>query len=246
MGVSQFNKQTTERAKTDVRRTLEVLESTLASKTFLVGERVTLADVSLVCNLLSLYTTVLDAEFRKPFVNVNRWFETVVNQPQVKAVLGDVKVCEKMAQFDTKKFNELHGKSDAKKEKKPKAEVKKVEKKPKEPEVEEDDTPRDPPSKDPFAAMPKGTFVMDDWKKVYSNEDTAKVAIPYFFENFDPTCYSVWYGEYKFPEELKMAFMSCNLITGFFINYNKVIILNNLNRNYLKIIITYLNIYISL
>ena len=215
LGVSQFNKQTTERAKTDVRRSLEVLNSALETKTFLVGERITLADISVVCDLLSLYTTVVDVEFRKPFANVNRWFETVVNQPNVKSVLGTVNPCDKMAQFDTKKYNELHPKTNEKKEKKPKAETPKVEKKPKESAPEEDDTPQDPPTNDPFAAMPKGTFVMDDWKKVYSNENTASIALPYFFEKFDPSCYSVWYGEYKFPEELKLAFMSCNLITGY-------------------------------
>lgn len=44
---------------------------------------------------------------RKPFGNVNRWFTTIVNQPQVKAVVGQVTLCEKMAQFDPKKFAEF-------------------------------------------------------------------------------------------------------------------------------------------
>lgn len=34
----------------------------------------------------------------------------MVNQPQVKAVIGDFKLCEKMAQFDNKKFAEIKGK----------------------------------------------------------------------------------------------------------------------------------------
>lgn len=58
------------------------------------------------------------------------------------------------------------------------------------------------------------TFVMDAFKRVYSNEDTAKVAIPYFWENFDAENYSIWYGEYKYPEDLTLTFMSCNLIGG--------------------------------
>ena len=45
--------------------------------------------------------------FRKPFGNVNRWFSTVVNQPQVKKVVGAVVLCEKMAQFDSKKYAEF-------------------------------------------------------------------------------------------------------------------------------------------
>jgi len=44
---------------------------------------------------------VLDPEFRKPFQNVNRWFTTLVHQPQFEAVIGkNFKLAETMAQFD--------------------------------------------------------------------------------------------------------------------------------------------------
>jgi len=55
---------------------------------------------------------------------------------------------------------------------------------------------------------------MEAWKRTYSNSDTKTVAMPYFWENFDKENYSIWHCEYKYPEELKMIFMSCNLITG--------------------------------
>ena len=58
------------------------------------------------------------------------------------------------------------------------------------------------------------TFVMDDWKKMYSNNDTKTVALPWFWENFDPENYSVWYAEYKYPQDLALVFMSSNLIGG--------------------------------
>lgn len=57
------------------------------------------------------------------------------------------------------------------------------------------------------------TWNMDDFKRCYSNEDEAK-SIPYFWEKFDPENYSIWFAEYKYPEELAKVFMSCNLITG--------------------------------
>ncbi|KAK6057098.1 elongation factor 1 gamma, hypothetical protein [Cooperia oncophora] len=69
-------------------------------------------------------------------------------------------------------------------------------------------------AKDPFAEMPKGTFVMDSFKRVYSNEDTATKAIPYFWDNFDAEANSIWFCEYKYPTELTLTFMSCNLISG--------------------------------
>lgn len=56
--------------------------------------------------------------------------------------------------------------------------------------------------------------MLDEFKRKYSNEDTLSVALPYFWEHFDKDGWSLWYSEYRFPEELTQTFMSCNLITG--------------------------------
>ena len=42
-------------------------------------------------------------------MNVTRWFTTVINQPNVKAVIGEFALCTKMAEFDAKKFAEFSG-----------------------------------------------------------------------------------------------------------------------------------------
>merc|ERR1719323_2468984 len=106
----QFNKNNTDRAKEDITKAMNALNDHLLNHTFLVGERVTVADIAVACTMISLYQNVLDPGFRKPFGNVNRWFNTVVNQPQAKKVLGAVKMAEKMAQFDAKKSAEMSGK----------------------------------------------------------------------------------------------------------------------------------------
>lgn len=225
LGIMPQNKQATEKAQADVKSVLAYLNKTLLPKTFLVGERFSLADISVFSALLPLYKLVLDPAFRKPYGNVNRWFETVLNQPNVKSVLGPVKLCEKMAQFDAKTYAEIQGKSGAaaKKEKGGKKEEKKEKpatgKEGDEPAAFDADVEEEPivsaSKKDPFDQFPKGSFVMDDFKRYYSNEDTAK-SIPYFWDEFDPDNYSIWYCEYKYPEELTKVFMSCNLITGMF------------------------------
>merc|ERR1712026_553458 len=107
LGIMQFNKNNTDRAKEDITKAMNALNDHLLNHTFLVGERVTVADIAVACTMISLYQNVLDPGFRKPFGNVNRWFNTVVNQPQAKKVLGEVKMAEKMAQFDAKKFAEM-------------------------------------------------------------------------------------------------------------------------------------------
>jgi len=230
LGVIQYNKQDTERAKEQIQKVLNVLNDHLLTRTFIVGERVTLADISLVCNMQSLYEQVLENAFRKPYQNVNRWFTTMINQPEVKSVLGDVTLCEKMAVFDAKKYKELHGGAgdEKKKEKKPQPpQQKKEEKKPKAPkEVEADDgddEPKQKESKDPFADMPKGTFNMDEFKRTYSNQDTETKAIPYFWDKFDKENYSIWLCEYnQDTSDMKMAFMASNLVQGMFQRLEKL------------------------
>ena len=43
---------------------------------------------------------MLDGAFRKSHANVTRWFQTIVNQPAAKEVLGDVKLADKVAKFN--------------------------------------------------------------------------------------------------------------------------------------------------
>lgn len=234
MGIIQFQKNNVERAKQDLKATLTALNSRLVHQTFLVGERLTMADIVVFATLLSAYEKVLDPSFRAPFGSLNRWFNTVLNQPQVKAVVKGFTMCAKVAEIDPKKFAEFQaktggaGQQQQQKEPKEKKEKKPAPaKKEKEPEpAEELDAAElalaeEPKSKDPFDAMPKGTFNFDDFKRFYSNEDEAK-SIPYFWEKFDPEHYSIWFGEYKYPEELTKVFMSCNLITGMFQRLDKM------------------------
>ena len=50
--------QATEHAKEEVKTALKVLNSHLETRTYLVGERISLADISVACNLLLLYQWV--------------------------------------------------------------------------------------------------------------------------------------------------------------------------------------------
>ncbi|XP_055525980.1 elongation factor 1-gamma [Wyeomyia smithii] len=233
LGIYQYQKNNVERAKQDVKVALEALNARLLRQTFLVGERLTLADVVVFCTLLSAYENAFDPSFRAPFGSVTRWFTTVLNQPQVKAVVQNFSLCAKVAEIDPKKFAEFQAKTGGaqqqqqKKEKEKKPQPAPAKKEPKAPEpAEELDACEqalleEPKSKDPFDALPKGTFNFDDFKRFYSNEDESK-SVPYFWEKFDSENYSIWYGEYKYPEELTKVFMSCNLITGMFQRLDKM------------------------
>jgi len=235
MGIMPFNKQACERAQSDLKAALAALNEHLKLRTFLVGERISLADICCMANLLMPYKMVLDPEFRAGFNNVTRWFLTMVNQPQVKKVIGDFALCTKMATFDAKKFAEFSGKGAGKKEgkgeKTPKQEkAPKQEKTPKEktpkkeekPAAEPEEEPAPKKEKDPFAAHPKSSFIFDEFKRVYSNEDIKTKAIPYFWENLDKENYSIWMCEYQFPDELALTFQSENLINGMYQRLDKL------------------------
>ncbi|XP_039624592.1 valine--tRNA ligase [Polypterus senegalus] len=102
LGVVNSSKQIIERAEADLKKILKVLDMHLKLRTYLVGESITLADISVACALLLPFKYVLDPVVRKPFINVTRWFVTCVNQPQFKKILGEVKLCEKVVQINSK------------------------------------------------------------------------------------------------------------------------------------------------
>lgn len=231
LGIMPYNKNTVERAREDVKRSLKVLNQHLLNQTYLVGERLTLADIVVFTNLLSLYENVLEPSVRSEFVNLNRWFTTVLNQPQVLSVVPNFKLATKAIEFDPKRYAEFQAKTGAakpqkeqqpKKEKKQPAPKKEKEAEPaEEPDATELALAAEPKSKDPFEELPKGTFNYDDFKRCYSNEDEA-VSIKYFWDKFDPENNSIWFGEYKYNDELTQTFMSCNLIGGMFQRLDKM------------------------
>ena len=108
LGAIQPNKQAIERSKTEIKKILSFLNEHLLTRTYLVGERITLADIVVATSLLQLYQYVLEPSVRQPYTNVNRWFVTLVNQPQFKKVLGDVKLCDKAVTPETaRKLNSI-------------------------------------------------------------------------------------------------------------------------------------------
>ncbi|KAG5836664.1 hypothetical protein ANANG_G00230810 [Anguilla anguilla] len=339
MGRAAYSEKASEKAKEVLLGLLSVLNQHLLPRTYLVGDAVTLADISVACALLLLFTQAMEPSMRQVYLNVTRWFCTCVHQPQFHAVLGDVVLCETAAvpgkldatpasseeilkapqqeevsvkqhqqqqeevpqqqQAEEQKQQQVEEQEDQKqpqeeqkqpqveeeqkqqpqveeeqkqkqpqveeeqkqqpqveeeqkeqpqveeeqkqeqpqveeeeeqkqKQEQPQVEVEQKQEQPqvvedqKQPQVEEglDATEEalaaEPKAKDPFASLPKSSFVLDEFKRTYSNEDTLKVALPYLWEKLDPNGWSLWYCEYKYPTELSRVFMSCNLITGMF------------------------------
>jgi len=225
MGILAPNKSHVSSAKENLKAAFSFLNGILANQTFMVGERITYADITCALTLRSAYENVLTPEWRAPFPHVNRWFMTIINQPGVKSVIGDVTLCVKEAQFDAKKFAEVSGK--AKKDKPAKKEQPKKEQQPKKekkaaPAVEE--KPKEAKPADPWADVPKFTLDMDAWKRFFSNNGEQE-SLDHFWTLITPEVkehYSLWYCNYKYADELAMDFMAANLVGGMYQRIEKL------------------------
>ncbi|KHJ31006.1 putative elongation factor 1 gamma domain-containing protein [Erysiphe necator] len=207
-GIVAYNKKVYDEG---VKKTLDyaqIFEDTLQNNTFLVGERLTLADI-FTASILSLsFRYLFDKKWRAANPNTTRWYETVINQP----IYSDV--CEKHEFIEEPVKYQPPAKKDAKKESAPKTPAP-SKKKAKEEEEDEDEAPAAPKVKHPLESLPKPTLALDEWKRQYSNNDTSD-ALKWFWENYKPEEYSLWKLDYKYNNELTQVFMSSNLIGGFF------------------------------
>lgn len=225
LGIVTPNKQHVAEAKANLQAAFSFLNGMLATQTFMVGERITYADITCALTLKSAYENVLTPEWRAPFPHVNRWFMTIVNQPGVKSVIGGVTLCVKEAQFDAKKYAEVSGKAkkESVKKDKPKKEVAPKKEKKAAPAPAAEEPKKEKPS-DPWADAGKFTLDMDAWKRFFSNNGEQE-SLDHFWTLITPEVkehYSLWYGDYKYADELTMDFMAANLVGGMFQRIEKL------------------------
>ncbi|EPY50224.1 translation elongation factor EF-1 gamma subunit [Schizosaccharomyces cryophilus OY26] len=197
--IGPYNANVEKQSQAAVATELTRLNQLLADKTYLVGSRLTLADVFAVNSLMSVIRYVLVKSELAKYANVQRYYTTMYHQCGLDSIVGALEFVEKMPEIP-----------------KPKAkEAPKKEQKPAEPAAAP--APAAKPPKHPLAALPNGNLNIEEFKRVYTNQDTRTGSLPWFFDHYDPENYSLWKVDYAYPEDLKQPiFMSCNLIGGFF------------------------------
>lgn len=196
-----YNKVYEQRAWSDLEKALGHVEKHLVAQTFLVGHRLTAADLAVTSVILNAYERFAGPEIRGKYPHVQRYLSTVVNQKAIRGAFPvNPEYCAATAKFVPPK-----------KEEKPKAAPA-----PAAAAAAEPPAPKEEKPKNPLDALPKSSFVVDEWKRVYSNEDTRSKAIPWFYEHFDKEGWSIWRFDFKYNNELTHIFMSCNQIGGFF------------------------------
>ena len=208
IGRDPYNKKLVEDHQKAALKSIHTLEQYFLVHTYLVGERPTLADYFTASLIGRGFEYTLDKEWREANPNTTRWYETVTNHGIWKAVVPNVPMCDEAVKYTPPKKEAKPAKPA------PVASTPKAEKKPKEePEDDEEDEPKpEVKQKHPLEAFGKPTLILDDWKRKYSNEETRSVALPWFWEQYNPEDYSLWRVDYKYNEELTKVFMSSNLI----------------------------------
>lgn len=168
---------------------LSALDLFFQDKTFINGERLTVADLAFVSSLKYLYENALKDQSKSSYPSVNRYYNTVINQNEFKKV-ANLELFKTLPAPEAKKVQETSAADlmDA---------LEKAASKP----------------KDPFAALPATTFDFDDYKRQFSNNPPESY-LPYFWEKFDAENCSIWLCEYKFSDELGLTFMTSNLVRG--------------------------------
>ncbi|CUS11206.1 unnamed protein product [Tuber aestivum] len=207
IGRDPYNKKNVDAAQAATLKVVGVLEKHLLTRTFLVGERLTLADLFATSIIARGFQYVFGKEFRREYPCITRWYELVHNQPIYTAVAGKLEFIDEAVKYTPPKKEP--------KKQEPKKEAPKAAPKPKVEEEEEEEDKPAPKPKHPLEALGRSTFVLDDWKRKYSNSETPE-ALAWFWENANLEEYSLWRVNYKYNPELTQVFMSSNLIGGFF------------------------------
>jgi elongation factor 1-gamma len=148
-------------------RPLETVETHLAKRTFLVGERLSLADISAATVLRTAYSFLLGKAERAKSPHTFRFYETVINQPKIKDILLGGPLAETPQQYLPLP-------------KVPSAEPGTRQ----EPGSEEDRPVTEEKKKNPLDELSKSSFNLEDWKRAYSNLDARGVggSLEWFYE----------------------------------------------------------------
>jgi len=203
LGWDPYNKKSIDDASKAAAKAISIVEEHLLHNTYLVGERITLADLFATSIIARGFQFFYDKKWRSENPNVARWYETVYNQPIYSEVAVPFKLLDTPALTNTP----------PKKEEKPKKE--KPAAAAPAPAAPADDEPAPAPkAKHPCDLLPKSEYQLDDFKRYYSNNDEDK-AFEYFWKTVPFKDYSIWKCEYKYNDELTLTFMSNNLIGGF-------------------------------
>jgi elongation factor 1-gamma len=202
-GWKQYCKEEADKSNNKIKEFMKVLEQQLNGKKYIIGENLTLADVSLFCKLKYLFQLVFPKGLReKVFPKVNTWFGLIAETPEVKKTYGKITLCNQ----PVKPF--IGEKKEEKKKEEKKKEEKKKEQKPQE---DQEEIKVEKKKINPLDLLPPSKLELEVFKRAFLNNKDKEDAMKKFWEVYDPEGYSLWWLEYQnLPTECKVLFRTSN------------------------------------
>lgn len=197
LGMDPYNKKNVEDSLKVALKAVSVFEEHLLRNTYLVGERITLADLFAASIISRGFEFYFGKDWRQKNPNTYRWYNTIVHQDIWTAVAGEQQY------LDQPKLTNVPPKKPEAPKPAPAAASA---------PAPAEDAPK-PRPKHPLEALPKPSIPLDEWKRQFSNSETPD-ALKWLWENLNWEEYSIWKIRYKYNDELTMTFMSSNLIAG--------------------------------
>ena len=201
-GWKAYCKEEADKANARIKDLLKVLDQQVKDKKYILGDTLTLADVSLFNKLKFFFQLVFPKGLReKVFPNVTKWFTALAETTEVKKVYGKVHLCNTILKpFIGEKKED---KKEDKKEKKEKKEEKK--------EENTEEKKEEKKKVNPLDLLPPSKLELETFKRSFLNNKDKEDAMKKFWEIYDPEGYSLWHLEYQnLPTECKVLFRTSN------------------------------------
>ena len=206
-GWKPYCKEAANKANDRLKEFMRTLDTQVKDKEFIMGAKLTLADVTLFRELKYFFQLVFPKGLRdKVFPNVTKWFQKMAETEEVKKVYGKILLCNQPLKPFIKeepKEKEDHGKKGGKKDT-PKDT-------PKEEEEKKEEAPKEKKKVNPLDELPPSKLELEVFKRAFLNNKDKEDAMNKFWEIYDPEGYSLWRVEYQnIPTECKVLFRTSN------------------------------------
>ena len=196
-GWKNYCKESADKANNRLKEFMRTLDAHLKDKDFVMGSRLTLADVTLFRELKYFFQLVFPKGLRdKLFPNATKWFQRMAETEEVKKAYGKILLCNQPL--------------------KPFIKEEKQEKKPEKKPEKHDDTKKEEPPKEkkkvnPLDELPPSKLELESFKRAFLNNKDKEDAMKKFWEIYDPEGYSLWWVEYQnLPSECKILYRTSN------------------------------------
>ena len=217
-GWSDFSKESFDKDNSKIKDHLKIIEKELSKNEYIIGNKMTLADILLFRHLRLFMMFHFPEGLRKSLLpHITKWFEKIMKSNEAMRAYGRTLLCkiplkpfsgkinrniEILDNKDVDENMERHGKKGKKNKKELKvnqgADAVKKEKENYVPGLLE--LPRfniKEKENNPLDALPESKFDLEKFKKKFLNNSNLKGAMRDFWKAYDPDGYSLWYIEYK-------------------------------------------------